>query len=343
MKKHLFIILIFTSYAFALEVEIDALKKAIPTGDPGTINKALVDLHIAITYSDISDGSSYNNPSATRLDRRSEISQALEPIKQDLIALTSLSNPTVFNEGVLDWNGKPQGSQQPDLTIITNANVLLGYAQGSERVYETLIENVSQGSAANVVSSASYSLFQSGLADKKAIDIIIKRMEGYQDERGKEVAYRLMHLAGVWPMPSALDLFTEVLKSKSPISAKIVAANAIAKIGAGGASALPSLRDLLQELEQNGGDFRDINTINRAIMLASGRSNTPQAVMPSTTAAQTTPAPPLPVQQPKSEATPSIKIEVETPSSSSFPILPVAILAAVIVGIVLYILRRKSK
>ena len=42
-------------------------------------------------------------------------------------------------------------------------------------------------------------------------------------------------------------------------------------------------------------------------------------------------------------ASDTLSTVLETPSSSSFPILPVAILAAVIVGIVLYILRRKSK
>jgi hypothetical protein len=66
-----------------------------------------------------------------------------------------------------------------------------------------------------------------------------------------------------------------------------------------------------------------------------------------TPSAQSTPVPPLamPVQQTKSMAqtTPSPKLKAQTPHSLSFPILPVAIVVALIVGIVLLILSRKSK
>ncbi len=66
---------------------------------------------------------------------------------------------------------------------------------------------------------------------------------------------------------------------------------------------------------------------------------------PPPTSAQTTPVPAAatPVQQPKSTApaTPSPTV-AETKSSPGFPIVPVAIVGAVIVGIVLYLLRHKS-
>ena len=50
----------------------------------------------------------------------------------------------------------------------------------------------------------------------------------------------------------------------------------------------------------------------------------------------------MPIQQPKSATSPSPTFETK-PTSSSFPILPVAIVVALILGIVLLILRRKSK
>jgi len=66
-----------------------------------------------------------------------------------------------------------------------------------------------------------------------------------------------------------------------------------------------------------------------------------------TASAQSTPVPQLaiPVQQTKAMAqtTPSPILKAQTPHSSSFPILPVAIVVALILGIVLLILRRKSK
>lgn len=62
--------------------------------------------------------------------------------------------------------------------------------------------------------------------------------------------------------------------------------------------------------------------------------------------AQTTPVPPTttPVQQPESTApaTPSPTATETKPAPSGFPIVPVAIVGAVIVGIVLFLLRRKS-
>lgn len=70
-----------------------------------------------------------------------------------------------------------------------------------------------------------------------------------------------------------------------------------------------------------------------------------KAPTPSPTAAPTTPVPPTttPVQQPQSTApaTPS-PTAAQTQSSRGFPIVPLAIGGAVIVGIVLYLLRRKS-
>ena len=312
--------LIASNLLAGIESEISGLKTSILEGDPRKINQSLVTLQLAINQLEPID-SSVDAPSAARIKARQSIQQAIEPIKGELILLTNNS----------------------DSTVAQTATMVLGSAKPSIEVYNALKGNLEQTKSPGVAASSLLALSKAGVLDDEAGTIAADRISEYQTRVNPDLGLNLVRTAAFVPVPQATDQLIEILKSDDRIGARMTAANAIMKLGPAGAEALPELKKLKQELEQNGGDFRDINTINRAIMLASGRSNTPQAVMPSTTAAQTTPVPPLPVQQPKSEAAPSIKIEVETPSSSSFPILPVAILAAVIVGIVLYILRRKSK
>jgi hypothetical protein len=185
-------------------------------------------------------------------------------------------------------------------------------------------------------------LYQLGAADDSIREIAVERIKGYDDRSRSDVAFGLLNLSAVWPLPEVLPVCIEMLKSDTLLSNKVIAANAIMKLGPAGDEALPELEKLLQDLEQQGGDFRYINTVKRAIMLVSGRNDVPHTVTPAATvAAQPTPVPPAatPVQQPKSAASPAAAAKS---APSGFPLVPVAILAAVIAGIVLYLLRRKS-
>ena len=89
----------------------------------------------------------------------------------------------------------------------------------------------------------------------------------------------------------------------------------------------------------SGGDdsIKEASSQTQTSQIASSKNKSP-STSPSPIATQSTPVPALapPVQTPKSAT-------AQIPFPSSFPMVPVAILAAVIVGIVLYILRRKSK
>lgn len=72
-----------------------------------------------------------------------------------------------------------------------------------------------------------------------------------------------------------------------------------------------------------------------------------EAALPSGSSARSTPTPAMASQEAVGEATPQpttspTQVTSETESSSGFPIVPVAIVVAVIVGIGIYILRRKS-
>ena len=82
----------------------------------------------------------------------------------------------------------------------------------------------------------------------------------------------------------------------------------------------------------------DPRTYQQALAEEMSASPSTEKTKPSPIAMQSTPVPALapPVQTPKSAT-------AQIPFPSSFPIVPVAILAAVIVGIVLYIFRRKFK
>jgi hypothetical protein len=307
MRRYLFMLLFFSSHAFAIEAEITALKKALPSADAATINKALVDLNIAIGSSDISDGSSYSNPSPDRLKKRQQTAEALESIKQDIINLTSITDPVVFSRGVPGWDGKQQSPKHADTTIITNATALLGYTSGDQKVYDALRSNLVQGQTGNVVSSALYSLFQTGMADQEVTDIAIKRMESYQNPEDQDIAFNLIHLAAVWPIPDALDFFTEVLKTDNRLGAKISVVKAIIKLGPRGATALPELQNLLQELEQQKGDFRDIDTVKQAIQVVSRKDNqviTQVSNVPATSNSTTTPAK---QSKPSASSVPSIQ------------------------------------
>jgi len=301
--------------------EVGALKSALASEKPEAINQALIGLQGAINEYEFVDRSPWNNPSPVKQQRRIEIRAALQPIVADLSKLVTGQSPT----------------------LAANSAVILGFSDGGPQVRESLNQSLQESPYSSVASSSAYSMFQLGLADVSVRTAVAARLRDYQSESKRDVAFGLLNLASAWPIPEVLPVILEILQSDEQTGAKMVAINALIKLGPQAEEALPEIEKLLQTLEQQGADFRDINTIKRAIMLVSGQGDTPQAATPAATAAQTTSVPPtaMPVQQPKSAASPS-PAAAEPKSSPGFPVLPVAIVAAVLVGVVLYLLRRKS-
>lgn len=322
MKSLLIIIALGASTLLAaIDSEVGGLKLAISQGDPRKINQALVALQLEINRMEPID-SPVDTPSAARIKARQNIQQIIEPIKNDLIALTRNS----------------------DSTVAQTATTVLGSAAPSLDVYNVLKDNLSRTKSPGVAASSLMALSKSGLLDDEIGVIVADRIGEYQSGINPDLALNLIRTAAFVPIPQATSQLIEIIKSDDRIGAKITSANAIMKLGPAGEEALPELENLLQELEQQGGDFRDINTVKRAIMLVSSRDDARQAeALVAVMASQSTPDPsePTPVQQPKTSKSPT-QTEGRMPASSGLPIMPVAILAAVIAGVVIFILRRRS-
>jgi len=323
MRYFLILMLGFTMSAFPQNVtdEVGALKAALALEKPDAINQALIRLQGAINQYEFVDRSPWNNPSPEKQRRRVEIRSALQPIVPDLSRLVTAENPT----------------------LAANSAVILGFSGGDSAVYKSLKQSLQESPYSSVVSSSAYSMFQLGLADVPVRTAITERLQQYQSESKRDVAFGLLNLASAWPIPEALPVITEILNSNEQIGAKMVAINALIRLGPQAKEALPEIERILQELERQGGDFRDINTAKRAIMLVSGRGETPQPATSVATPVQSTPIPPSAtlMQQPKSSPpdTPSPSVG-ETKSSPWLWIIGSILLLAVMGGILLK-LRRK--
>lgn len=304
----------------AINGEIGGLKLAISDGDPRKINQALVKLQLAINQMEPVDA-----PSAARINARQKIQQAIEPIKNELLALT----------------------QNPDLTVAQTATTVLGSAAPSIEIYNTLRDNLEKTKSPGVAASSLMALSKAGLMDDEIGTIAADRIGEYQSGANPDLALNLIRTAAFIPVPQATNQLIEIIKSDDRVGAKMTAANAIMKLGPAGEDALPELEKLLQELEQQGGDFRDVNTIKRAIILASGRGDAPQVETPPATAPQTNSTPPttMPVQRPNStsQAMPSPTAAETKFASSGIPIVPVAMLAAITLSFLILIFRRRFK
>jgi len=298
----------------AINSEIGGLKVAISEGDPRKINQALVALQLAVNQMEPVD-SPIDAPSAARIKARQNIQQAIEPIKNELIELT----------------------RNPDLTVAQTSTTVLGSAAPSIEVYDALKDNLEKTKSPGVAASSLMALSKAGLMNDEIEDIAADRIGEYQSRANSDLALNLVRTAAFVPVPQATDQLIEILKSDDRIGPRMTAANAIMKLGPAGVEALPELEKLMRELEQNGGDFRDINTIKRAIMLVSSRSDTPQAEISTTT--QTTPMPPMATPSQKQTLSPS-PTAAETKSSPWLWIVGAILLLAVMGGILLK-LRRK--
>ena len=259
--------------------------------------------------------------------------------------------------------GTVWGTEQYNQGILN----LLSYAKPTDELRQELLQLANVPNPRGAARAAYNLIFQLGLDTPEVRQEIVKRMSAYQESDENTAAAEIYFSAGAeWRLEEAVPLYIELLQSEYRSKEELnwrfrSVAESVRGLGSKATAILPLLQQQLARMKAESADFHDINIIEGAIRAIEGKDpiepllavsgagpivKNPQPTISSlTTAAQKTPMPPMEtlVQQPKSEATPSIKIEVETPSSSSFPILPVAILAAVIVGIVIYILRRKSK
>lgn len=168
-----------------------------------------------------------------------------------------------------------------------------------------------------------------------------------QDMRVRERTSRV--IAEVKP-PNALPKLAELLTDQQMVRDFVVQA-----IGEYGHEALPYVPNLEKLLTDPavGGTLRPriqaaIESIKNPPSEASATPIIESVSLVDASSKPPTPAPsnPVPTQQPKSTAVatpmPSPTAEETMPAPSGFPIVPVAVLAAVILGIVLYLLRRRS-
>jgi len=291
----------------SIDGEIGGLKQVISEGDPRKINQALVALQLAINQMEPVD-SPVDAPSAARIQARQNIQQKIAPIKNELIALT----------------------KNPDLTVAQTATTVLGSAGRSVEIYNALKDNLQNTKSPGVAASSLLALSKSGLMDDEIEAIAANRIGEYQSGANPDLALNLIRTAAFVPVPKATNELIEIIKSDNRVGTKMTAANAIMKLGPAGAEALPELEKFLLELEHNGGDFRDINTIKRTIMHVSGRGSVSNVNTLAASAAQTTPVP--------AAGTPA----TERTSSPGFPVAPAVIFLTVVVGILVCLLRRKS-
>ncbi len=159
----------------------------------------------------------------------------------------------------------------------------------------------------------------------------MKTIGGFNDPATSETAFALVNDVSLWqwPLPEALPIYKEILKSSTSVTGKVAVANALKNMGGGATDALAELNTELLNLEKSGANFRYVNAFKEAIQVIGGED-----VKPTESKIQSTE-----INKASSASTPMMG--AEKPTSSSFPIVAVVILVAVIAGAVVFFLRRK--
>jgi len=194
-------------------------------------------------------------------------------------------------------------------------------------------------------------------------------MAAYQESNESTASAEIYFSAGAeWRIKEAVPLYADLLQSsyrdKTELNWRVRSiAAAVRPLGSQAADILPLLQQQIARMKLENADFQDIKVVEGAIRAIEGKDPiepllavsgagplganplAQSSVPPTATTLKSTPdqAAATPDQQRKSETPLSPIPTAEPPSSSSLPMIFVAILAAVILGIVLYILRRKSK
>ena len=293
--------------------EIDALGNRASQTDVNAIAAVLLQLQTKVQLYEIADASPTNNPSTERLRRRDEIRSALEKVKPQLLELAQ--------------------SGQQDVQV--KAIAILGFARPDETVYQAL-KNVSSGASLPVVTSAYSTLFQLRLDNDETREELVTKLKDYADPLKSELAFTLINQAGLWnwDLPEALPIYKEILKSSASPTGKVAVANALKRMGGGAADALDELKAALADLERSGENFRYINAFKETIQVVEGKDQPLTAVSTTRASSSDTQAPP----PGSASLTPEAKA-----ASSRFPVVPVAILGALIVAVAVFFLRRRGR
>jgi hypothetical protein len=274
----------------ALEQEVANLKSVL-SKDRETINQALLQLNTAIKKYEMVDSSTVDNPSPERQQRRHDIMAALGPIEPELVRLL----------------------QGDDHTLASNAGVILGNSSGGPVVYDGLKHVLAESKDASLPAIALSALYQTGRADSEVRNLAAERIAAYKERSGYDAAFGLLRASEYRALPEALPVCIEMLKSDAPAGNKMVAVGALMKLGPAAAAALPELQRFLAQLRTQGGDFRDVNTVERAKRIVSGQAAIQTLPVPPAA----TPAPSTPVPT----ATPAPSIPAVTVAESPAPVV----------------------
>jgi hypothetical protein len=294
------------------------------------------------------DQNDWATPSPERLKRLGQVADVLQPY---VPLLVDLGTPS----------GAEQGSQ--------NALNLLYFARPTEELKKKLLDLANVKSPRGAAKMAYGIIVNLGMDTPDVREEIVKRMSEFQDSYKSPAAAEIYAGAKEWRIEEAVPFYVELLQREYRNNEELnwrvrSVAESVRGLGPQAAAVLPLLQQQLARMKAENADFRDINVIEGAIRAVEGKepiepllsvsgagpvgeNPLPKSSTPTPLgAAPSTPISPMatPVQQPKStaQATPSPTAAETMSAPSGFPIVPVAILAALIVGIVLYLLRRKS-
>jgi len=255
LRSLFFLFLSMNQLLAAVDGQVADVAEALQAGDPSGINQALVKLQLGINETVFSAPPG----SDARHQSRRGVQESLAPIEMQLIELTS----------------------HPNSTVASTATTVLASAPSSPRILSALKNNLESTEVPVVASNSLFALWKLGLLDSDIEAIATRRIAGYKTPGDSDVAFNLIRSAADIPLPSAVDLLTDILKDDDRVSVQVIVAQALGRLGPDGRESLPYLQQVLDDLREGKADFRDINTVGRALMKVSGRNDFVQMTPPS--------------------------------------------------------------
>jgi len=325
-----------------LKAKVDGLASAT---EPDEQSKLAIEVQRLIqVYVRQADQNDWANPSAERLRRLDEVGNVITPVVPKLIELGMPSEKTLGVNEVFNLMSYAKPSEELKQQLLDLANLEKSTLQGhqvTKRAYGLLVEH--------------------GLATPDVRQEIASIMADYKDSQKTPEAAAIYSGAKEWRLVEALPIYIDLLqreyRSKEEQNWRVRSvAESVRGLGPKASAILPLLQQQLARMKAENADFRDINVVEGAIRAVEGkdpieplltvsgagpigRNPLPTSSTP-TAAVEATPV--QPVATPMQKQTPAPSPTAETKSSPGFPIVPVAIISSVIVGIVFCLLRRKS-
>lgn len=215
-----------------------------------------------------------------------------------------------------------------------SAALLLGYSKQTKENTTTLVA-LGKDEVPDVQYAALRSIFLANAQTPETRELTVDLLKHTDNS---SLFRDAANIGSAWKMTEAIEPLLQGLLNENP-HFKLYAAGALADLGVN--DAVPEMRKQLEGISDPSLQSLMLNAIDRLANPA------PQAVTPPATTTQKARDPisqvATPVQQPKPVDSPSLIAAETKPAPPSFPIVPVAIVGAVIVGILIFILRRKSK